>query len=334
MRHLVILFIMSSANSLSFLEVVLTEWNTWKISNMKGYASDTEENFRMKIYMENKAKIERHNAQAHAGLHSYFLKMNHFGDLLHHEFRRTMNGYNMRLKNQSQKDLGATFIGSAHLQSLPKNVDWRKLGAVTAVKDQGQCGSCWSFATTGALEAMNFRKTGRLLSLSEQNLVDCSRKYGNMGCNGGLMDNAFRYIKENGGIDTESSYPYEGEEDVCRYNPKWKGASDIGFVDIESGNELKLKEAVATQGPCAIAIDAGHESFQFYSHGIYHDNHCSPDRLDHGVLLVGYGEENGNKYWLIKNSWSAKWGDNGYIKIARENGNMCGVASQASYPLV
>jgi len=175
MRHLVILFIMSSANSLSFLEVVLTEWNTWKISNMKGYASDTEENFRMKIYMENKAKIERHNAQAHAGLHSYFLKMNHFGDLLHHEFRRTMNGYNMRLKNQSQKDLGATFIGSAHLQSLPKNVDWRKLGAVTAVKDQGQCGSCWSFATTGALEAMNFRKTGRLLSLSEQNLVDCSR---------------------------------------------------------------------------------------------------------------------------------------------------------------
>lgn len=150
------------------------------------------------------------------------------------------------------------------------------------------------------------------------------------------MDNAFRYIKDNRGIDTESSYPYLAEDEKCHYKPRNSGATDRGFVDIESGNEQKLKAAVATIGPVSVAIDASHESFQQYSEGVYYEPECSSEELDHGVLVVGYGtdEESGQDYWLVKNSWGDSWGDKGYVKMARNKDNHCGIATQASYPLV
>lgn len=318
-------------SAVSFFDVVVQEWEEWKMLHDRSYNSTTEEKFRLKIFMENKAKIARHNIKAQNGHHSYFLKMNHYGDMLHHEFVSTMNGY----KGGKKSLVGATFIAPMNV-NIPKSIDWRELGAVTPVKNQGQCGSCWSFSTTGALEGQNYRKTGKLVSLSEQNLIDCSTKYGNNGCNGGLMDLAFKYIKDNKGIDTEESYPYEGEDDVCRYSSQNKGASDIGFVDIEPGNEEQLKTALATVGPVSVAIDASHESFQFYSHGVYNEPECSPEQLDHGVLTVGYGvdEISGEDYWLVKNSWGERWGQEGYVRMARNKDNMCGIASSASYPLV
>merc|ERR1711936_733417 len=257
------------ANAVAPFELVVEEWETWKLMHGKSYGRNLlgdaikdshmpgggygqEEKFRMKIWMENKAKIEKHNRHALKGMHSYHLAMNEWGDLLHHEFVATVNGYKARPANFSgEKPQGAKYLLPAHTETLPDNVDWRDHGAVTPVKNQGQCGSCWSFSTTGALEAMHHRATGKLTSLSEQNLIDCSRKYGNQGCNGGLMDAAFQYIKDNGGIDTEKSYPYEGEDDTCRYDPHYKGARDVGFVDVEQGNEHALKTALATQGPCS-----------------------------------------------------------------------------------
>ncbi|KAJ8943309.1 hypothetical protein NQ318_004750 [Aromia moschata] len=291
----------------------------------------------MKIFMENSHKVAKHNKLYAQGLVSYQLGINKYADMLHHEFVQTLNGFNKSKNMLRGQDLddAITFIPPANVQ-LPDSVDWRQKGAVTGVKDQGQCGSCWSFSATGSLEGQHYRKSGKLVSLSEQNLVDCSEKFGNNGCNGGLMDNAFRYVKQNGGIDTEASYPYRAEDEKCHYSPKNKGATDRGYVDIESGDEDKLKSAVATVGPVSVAIDASHETFQLYHGGIYSDPDCSTDQLDHGVLVVGYGtdETTGNDYWLVKNSWGTSWGDEGYIKMARNSGNMCGIATQASYPVV
>lgn len=340
MKLLILLtFVIGATQAVSFFDLVAEQWGAFKLTHKKTYSSTTEEKFRMKIFMENAHKVARHNQMYELGLVSYKLKMNKWADLLHHEFVHTVNGFNKTarkggLMQNQYLDSAATFIVPENV-NVPTEIDWRTKGAVTPVKDQGHCGSCWSFSATGALEGQHFRKSGKLVSLSEQNLIDCSSRYGNNGCNGGLMDNAFQYVKENHGIDTENTYPYEAEDDKCRYNPKNSGATDKGFVDIESGNEEKLKIAVATVGPVSIAIDASHESFQLYSEGVYYDPSCSSEELDHGVLIVGYGTtEKGEDYWLVKNSWGETWGDKGYVKMARNKQNHCGVATASSYPLV
>lgn len=246
----------------------------------------------------------------------------------------TRNGFKRNYRDHPRE--GSTYIEPEGLEDehLPKTMDWRKKGAVTAVKNQGQCGSCWAFSTTGSLEGQHMRKTGKLVSLSEQNLVDCSESFGNNGCEGGLMDNAFKYIKANKGIDTEISYPYNGTDGTCHFKKTTVGATDSGYIDIPEGDEKKLKKAVATVGPVSVAIDASHESFQFYSEGIYDEPECSSEQLDHGVLVVGYGTKDGKDYWLVKNSWGTTWGDEGYIYMTRNQDNQCGIASSASYPLV
>jgi cathepsin L len=217
---------------------------------------------------------------------------------------------------------------------LPETVDWRTKGVVTGVKDQGDCGGCWAFSSTGNLEGLNALQTGNLTSLSEQNLIDCSNAptHPNSGCDGGRVDWSLMYVSENKGIDTEQSYPYTARDGSCHFDRENVAGTCTGYKQVQERNETALQVAVATIGPISIAIDVT-DPFANYHSGVFYDPDCQSGEmnLDHAVLIVGYGVEEGKKYWLVKNSWGASWGDKGYIKMARDRDNNCGVATQAFY---
>uniref|UniRef100_A0A669CTS8 Cathepsin L.1 n=1 Tax=Oreochromis niloticus TaxID=8128 RepID=A0A669CTS8_ORENI len=340
------------------------EFHAWKLKFERSYHSPSEEAHRRQIWLNNRKFVLVHNILADQGLKSYRLGMTYFADMENEEYKRVISQGCLHSFNASLPRRGSTFFRLPEGTDLPDTVDWRDKGYVTDVKDQKQCGSCWAFSAvstynivfsiivkqetlldcwfqtdssllqTGSLEGQHFRKTGTLVSLSEQQLVDCSGDYGNEGCGGGWMDYAFQYIQANGGIDTEESYPYEAENGKCRYNPDNIGATSTGYTEVSQGDEDALKEAVATIGPISVGIDASQMSFQFYESGVYNEPDCSSLELDHGVLAVGYGTEDGNDYWLVKNSWGLEWGDKGYIKMSRNKSNQCGIATAASYPLV
>ncbi|GBM48142.1 Cathepsin L [Araneus ventricosus] len=205
---------------------------------------------------------------------------------------------------------------------------------LNAYSDYGQCGACWAFSAIGSLEGQHKKKSGHLVSLSEQQLVDCATNGVNNGCDGGIMSAAFEHIKNSDGVDTEKSYPYREEQGECGVKPENVAATCTGYIELPPGDESALKDAVATVGPISVAIDAGHDSFMSYKSGVYEEPDCSSTHFDHAVLVVGYGKEDGLDYWLIKNSWGESWGMNGYMKMARNKNNMCGIANKASYPLV
>ncbi|XP_039369314.1 cathepsin S-like isoform X2 [Mauremys reevesii] len=199
--------------------------------------------------------------------------------------------------------------------------------------DMGACGACWAFSAVGALEAQVKLKTGNLVSLSAQNLVDCSIMYGNYGCGGGLMTHAFQYIIDNDGIDSDSSYPYTAQNGTCHYNTATRAATCSKFIELPYANEAALKDAVANIGPVSVAIDAKQPTFFLYRSGVYDDPRCTDD-VNHGVLVIGYGTMDGKDFWLVKNSWGEYFGDKGYIRMSRNKGNHCGIASYGSYPQI
>lgn len=240
----------------------------------------------------------------------------------------------MFLVNRNDEDTNDVtyFHGSGNI-TLPESVDWRQHGAVTEVKDQRLCGSCWSFASTGALEGQFFIKSGRLVSLSEQNLIDCSNA--NHGCHGGQTTKAFQYVRDNG-ISTEENYPYAAQKGFCSQDTTDSDLPAVqGFVSIPPGDERKLQEAIATVGPIAVSMDASHFSFHNYESGIYYEEACSSFFHNHAVLIVGYGtDEHQQDYYIVKNTWGSSWGENGYFRISRNHRNHCGLATRANFPIV
>ncbi|KAL6507140.1 hypothetical protein OROHE_022039 [Orobanche hederae] len=288
------------------------------------YEDAEEVQRRFQIFSENLKIIRSHNRK---GL-SYIMGINAFTDMTWDEFRKHHLG--------AAQNCSATMRGNHKLTDviLPESKDWRTTGIVSPVKNQGHCGSCWTFSTTGALEAAYAQAFGKGISLSEQQLVDCAGTFNNFGCNGGLPSQAFEYIKYNGGLETEDAYPYTGKDGVCKYSSENVGVQVLDSVNITLGAEDELKHAVAFARPVSVAFEVVN-GFRAYKGGVYTSTKCGSSPLDvnHAVLAVGYGIENGIPYWLIKNSWGAEWGDNGYFKMEMGK-NMCGVATCASYPVV
>lgn len=296
----------------------------WMHTHDKVYEAD-EFLARYTVFKYHMDFVEEWNADPS---HTHTVELNQFADLPLDEYRNIYLGSRFDGTERLAKALAE---GHQVFAPTGDNINWAANGAVLPPKDQGQCGSCWAFSTTGSVEALNFIYTRNLISLSEQNLIDCSGSYGNSGCSGGWMDNAFKYIIANKGIDREANYPYQGNQGSCRFQSAWTGATINSFADVQAGNEGALANTVNKQ-PVSVAIDASHTSFQLYRSGIYYEPACSSNNLDHGVLVIGYGSENGD-YYIVKNSWGTGWGMSGYLWMARNRGNNCGIATAASVPL-
>ncbi|XP_037011823.2 pro-cathepsin H [Artibeus jamaicensis] len=298
-------------------------FKSWMEQHQKTYSTE-EYPYRLQTFTRNQRKIKEHNVRNH----TFKMGINPFSDMTFAEFKRRF------LWSEPQNCSATKGNYLRGTGPYPTSVDWRKKGRfVSPVKNQGGCGSCWTFSTTGALESAIAIKTGKMLSLSEQQLVDCAQNFNNHGCQGGLPSQAFEYIRYNKGIMSENSYPYQGKDSNCKFRPEKAIAFVKDVANITLNDEAAMVEAVALYNPVSFAFEVTSD-FMLYKKGIYSSTSChkTPDKVNHAVLAVGYGEENGKPYWIVKNSWGPSWGINGYFLIERGT-NMCGLAACASYPI-
>ncbi|KAL1834105.1 hypothetical protein ACET3Z_003756 [Daucus carota] len=314
----------------------------WMLQHGRVYRDAMEQEARFKIFKENVERIEAFNSDPNR---RFTLAVNHFADLTDEEFRVThASGYNRsmtRTASFSGSSVRPEFYGDygrprrsyfryANVQGVPPSVDWRQKGAVTPIKYQGSCGDCFAFASIAAVEGLNAISRGQLVSLSEQEILDCDNS--NYKCNGGAMEPTYDFIRDNG-VSTESDYPYRGQQGYCQNAASNPAVQIGGYEDVPRYSESQMLLAVAHQ-PIAVAVSGGDYYFKYYNSGIM-DMECSSG-VNHAVAVVGYGvTDDGQKYWIVKNSWGSNWGDNGYIYIARDVGDprgLCGIATDPSYP--
>ncbi|CAK9152592.1 unnamed protein product [Ilex paraguariensis] len=282
----------------------------WMARHGRVYKDIAEKERRFKIFKDNVEFIESFNK---VGNRPYKLSINEYADQTNEEFKASHNGYKMPSNPKAMK---TTSFKYENVTVVPASMDWRKKGAVTPIKDQGQCGSCWAFSTIAATEGITKLTTGKLISLSEQELVDCDRSGEDEGCEGGYMEDGFEFIVKNKGIATEAIYPYQATDGTCNTKEEASHAAKIkGYENVPANSEKALLKAVANQ-PVSVSIDASGAAFQFYSSGVFTGD-CGTD-LDH-----------------VKNSWGTTWGDKGYIMMQRDIGakeGLCGIAMDSSYP--
>ncbi|KAK4858006.1 hypothetical protein QYF36_019974 [Acer negundo] len=306
------------------VDFIAQKHEQWIAQLGRTYLDSAEKERRFQIFKKNYDYIEKFNA---AGNNTYKLGINAFSDLTNEEFLASHTGLKMP-PNPRLSNTTASYDSYDNPTEVADSIDWREKGAVSEIQYQGSCGCCWAFSAVSAIEGIIQIKTNTLLKLSEQQLVDCVS--GNNGCQGGFMDTAFEYIKQNGGLAAESNYPYKGQDGICDQQTE-TAAQITGFEVVTRNDEQALQIAVSQQ-PVSVIIAAGGD-FQNYISGIF-QGYCG-ESLNHAVTIVGYGNENGMDYWLIKNSWGQTWGENGYMKILRGSSNsegQCGIATHPSFP--
>ncbi|EIE25566.1 cysteine proteinase [Coccomyxa subellipsoidea C-169] len=317
------------------------EYDVFVLRHGRRHRSAEEYEGRRQVYQENKAKVAQWNDRSDA----HKLDVNHFADWTQEEFEAVMLPTKGRKERPS---LGNMPFDNARVKLhkptlakhlLPSTVDWRGTPADSPVKDQAACGSCWAFGSVASVEAAYYRETGNQLLLSEQHFIDCAWDAGNTGCLGGFQPLAFNWMADVLELATEEAYPYEGVTNFCKktitdkvtfkkFSQVWVNATD------ELSQEEAVMEAIYTKGPMTVSVNAEGEDWRFYKSGVYNNTRCSPKlkALDHAVVVSGYGEtEGGEKYWIVKNTWSANWGEKGYIRISRDPAYDCGIATQAIY---
>lgn len=316
------------------IEAQNDHFHTFMRQHNRVYKNAAEYHRRRSIFEENVAYIDAHNSRSGV---SHKLGLNKFADMTIEEVQRVMAPNRFKSRQEKLRVKESFTYDATHKpsgQALPPAVNWVAKGAVNPPKDQGACGSCWTFGTAGSLEGAYAIKTGNLVRLSEQQILDCAWvANGDSGCDGGFAEQAMQWVKDNGGLALEQDYKYLMVDGYCKSHIQNSGVVVQSYVNV-TGGEAGLMDAVANHGPVAVAINAAMKDFYYYQGGIYSNPNCDPNDRDHEVLVVGYGTENGQDYWLLKNSWGVIWGEKGFFRMARNKGNMCGVAAEARYAVL
>lgn len=314
-------------------------WEVFKTSYNKTYSSAIEEEVRRNIFWDSMHTITAHNIKYKLKMTNFRIGLNQHADKTFQQFL-DMNPVNETIKKKMDEEFEKlnydpleTFELSLLDDELPKAFDWRDSGAVNPVKNQFDCSACYAMAAVGALESQIFIKTGQLVQLSEQEIVDCARDYSNFQCSTGVPFRVFDYIKDHGGLSLSADYPFEGVSGECRVKDKRMKikVEGTGSINSEESSDKILMQALIKKGPLIIGLGVVQESFMRYANGIYSESNC-PTTMNHACLLIGFGSENGEDYWILKNSWGESWGESGYMRLSR---NMsCEISSSTMYPIL